>query len=85
MDEARSQAKTSAVDIPSIEADMAFFEARLSFADHEPDTAYQRAQVKAYETLGRLMGETLARLRKRQAMAKQQQEQQQQQQQRKAS
>ena len=42
---------------------MAFFEARLSLAEHEHDTAYQRAQVKAYQTLERLVGDTLARLR----------------------
>ena len=42
---------------------MAFFEARLSLADHAPDTSYQRAQVKTYKTLGKLMGETLSSLK----------------------
>lgn len=42
---------------------MAFFEARLSLADHAPDTAYQRAQVKAYQTLGKLVGEALSSMR----------------------
>lgn len=51
------------VDIPAMEADMAFFEARLSLADHAPDTSYQRAQVKTYKTLGKLMGETLSSLK----------------------
>ncbi len=42
---------------------MAFFEARLSLAEHAHDTSYQRAQVKAYQTLEQLIGDTLARLR----------------------
>lgn len=42
---------------------MAFFEARLSLADQAPDTAYQRAQVKAYTTLGKLVGDALSGLR----------------------
>jgi hypothetical protein len=41
--------------ICSLEADMAFFEARLSFAGASPDTSYQRAQIKTYETLGLLL------------------------------
>ena len=51
------------LDVPSMEADMAFFEARLSLAEHAHDTSYQRAQVKAYQTLEQLIGNTLARLR----------------------
>ncbi|MDJ0739313.1 MAG: fumarate hydratase [Gammaproteobacteria bacterium] len=63
MSATEQQTKPARIDIPSIEADIAFFEARLSLADHAPDTAYQRAQVKTYQTLGRLLGETLATLR----------------------
>jgi len=51
------------VDVCTLEADMAFFEARLSLAAGAPDTRYQRAQIKAYQTLGRLLGETLNELR----------------------
>jgi hypothetical protein len=51
------------IDVCSLEADMAFFEARLSFAGDAPDTAYQRAQIKTYQTLGRLLAETLETLR----------------------
>ncbi|MGD8957965.1 MAG: hypothetical protein PVJ03_11565 [Chromatiaceae bacterium] len=51
------------IDVCSLEADMAFFEARLSLAEGAPDTRYQRAQIKAYKTLGRLLGETLSQLR----------------------
>ena len=58
------------VDVCSLEADMAFFEARLSLAGDAPDTAYQRAQIKTYQALGRQLAETLALLRaERQAAA----------------
>ena len=53
----------SRVDVCSLEADMAFFEARLSFAAGAPDTVYQRAQIKTYRTLGTLIGQTLQTLR----------------------
>ena len=59
----QSQSQMLRVDVPSMEADMAFFEARLSLAEHAHDTSYQRAQVKAYQTLEQLIGDTLARLR----------------------
>lgn len=51
------------IDVCSLEADMAFFEARLSLAGDAPDTAYQRAQIKTYQTLGVLLGATLSTLR----------------------
>lgn len=52
------------VAICSLEADMAFFEARLSLAGHNPDTVYQQAQIKTYKTLGRLLEHQLKALRK---------------------
>jgi len=55
----------AATDLCSLEADLAFFEARLSLAGEAPDTAYQRAQVKTYQTLGALIGETIDKLRPR--------------------
>ncbi len=42
---------------------MAFFEARLSLAGEAPDTLYQLAQIKTYQTLGALLGDTLKTLR----------------------
>ena len=42
---------------------MAFFDARLSLASKQPDTAYQQAQKKTYEILGSVMGNTLKKLR----------------------
>ncbi len=53
----------SRADIFALEADIAFFEARLSFADGAPDTAYQRAQIKTYQTLESLFSDTLAQTR----------------------
>ncbi len=53
----------AATDLSSLEADQAFFEARLSLAGEAPDTAYQRAQIKTYQTLGALIGETIDTLR----------------------
>lgn len=52
------------VDVCSLEADMAFFEARLSLAGEHPDTVYQQAQIKTYRTLGSLLGDRLKALRK---------------------
>ena len=51
------------IDVCSLEADMAFFEARLCLAAEENDTVYQRAQIKTYKTLGVLLGHELKRLR----------------------
>jgi hypothetical protein len=51
------------VDVCSLEADMAFFEARLSLAGQHPDTVYQQAQIKTYRTLGALLGDQLKTLR----------------------
>ena len=51
------------MDVCSLEADMAFFEARLSLAGEAPDTKYQQAQIKAYRTLGLLIGDTLEKLK----------------------
>lgn len=42
---------------------MAFFEARLSLAGDAPDTVYQLAQIKTYQTLGLLLGDTLKTLK----------------------
>ena len=63
MDNPASPPASVRVDVSSLEADIAFFEARLSLAGDARDTTYQRAQVKTYRTLGRLLGQTLDRLR----------------------
>ena len=54
--------RSSRERLSELEADLAFFEARLSLAGEAPDTAYQRAQIKTYRTLGLLFGNTLSRV-----------------------
>lgn len=51
------------LDVASLEADVAFFDARLSLAGEHPDSAYQKAQKKTYEMLGQVMSGTLETLR----------------------
>ena len=51
------------LDASMIEADIAFFDARLSLAARRPGTVYQQAQIKTYRTLGQLLGKTLETLR----------------------
>jgi len=54
----------NAIDACTLEADLAFFEARLALASGEPDTAYQRAQIKTYRALGKLLGGRLEEQRR---------------------
>lgn len=51
------------IDICTLEADLAFFEARLSLANDAPDTAYQRAQTRAYRALGVHLNQALSQIR----------------------
>jgi hypothetical protein len=50
-------------DINSLEADAAFFDARLSLANRQQDTVYQKAQKRTYEMLGKVLNDTLQKLR----------------------
>lgn len=52
----------SNLSISSLEADVAYFEARVVMVG-EPETVHQMAQLKAYRELEKAMIETLARLR----------------------
>ena len=52
----------SNLSISSLEADVAYFEARVVLVG-EPETLYQVAQLKTYRELEKAMIETLARLR----------------------
>lgn len=47
--------------LPSLEADLAYFEARLILIG-KPETQYQHAQQKIYETLEKSMREMIDRL-----------------------
>ena len=63
MDSASVNTHAQRLDVCSLEADIAFFEARLCLAGEQPDTAYQRAQIKTYQTLEALLGNKLETLR----------------------
>lgn len=50
-------------DIQALEADMAFFDARLSLAGDRQETVYQEAQKKTYRLLGEVLSKDLEALR----------------------
>jgi hypothetical protein len=50
------------VSVSALEADVAYFDARLSLLSEVPATRYQTAALKAYRTLERLLAERLAGL-----------------------
>jgi hypothetical protein len=63
----RSSSKPSVwkdLDIPALEADVAYFEARLSLVNHHPDSLYQRAQLRAYSALEDSLSGALETLRR---------------------
>jgi hypothetical protein len=51
-------------DIPALEADLAYFEARLSLLNGLPDSLYQRAQLRTYSALEQALNDVLDRLRR---------------------
>ena len=57
--------KLRSADLFALEADVAYFDARISLAGEHPDTAYQKAQKKTYETLGKVMSGDLETLRRK--------------------
>ena len=63
MEEQNKKSVKERTDINALEADVAFFDARLSLAGDSQNTAYQKAQKKTYETLGKVMSGTLDKLR----------------------
>jgi len=65
MSDKKNQREEEAVDINALEADVAFFDARISLAARQHDTAYQKAQKKTYELLCEVMSSNLEKLRKK--------------------
>ena len=65
MEEQNKKSGAKRTDINALEADVAYFDARLSLAGDSQDTAYQKAQKKTYETLGKVMSGTLEKLRRK--------------------
>jgi len=64
-DSKHKKGRVDRTDVAALEADVAYFGARLSLAANQQDTSYQKAQKKAYETLGEVMSGTLDKLRKK--------------------
>ncbi|PLY16617.1 MAG: hypothetical protein C0631_03200 [Sedimenticola sp.] len=53
----------SDLSISSLEADIAYFDARLALLRETPSSYYQEAQIRAYKELENVLGEHLRRLR----------------------
>ena len=53
----------SDLSISSLEADIAYFDARLTLLNEKPASYYQDAQIRAYRELETILGEHLQRLR----------------------
>ncbi|RMG35016.1 MAG: hypothetical protein D6720_07940 [Gammaproteobacteria bacterium] len=51
-------------DVSAIEADVAYFGARIAFAERGEQTVYKQAQRKACEALSRALQAKLERLRR---------------------
>ncbi len=60
------------IQISSLEADVAFCNALITFAGQIPETVYQRAEIRVYRTLERALRERLeaARQEARERMEK---------------
>lgn len=54
------------VDLPSLEADIAFFNARIALVGEKPNTLNQKAQVKAFSALEGHMGGMMRALKRNQ-------------------
>ena len=61
-DEGLVRRDAGVVSVSALEADVAYFDARLSLLDEVPATRYQSAAIKAYQTLERLLADRLAGL-----------------------
>lgn len=57
-------------EISEIEANLAFFEARFSLIEHQPDSTYKRAQLKAYEAMHAQLTNQLKNLKMEQELKK---------------
>jgi hypothetical protein len=61
----RSTIRSAKAETYRLQADLAFFEARLALARVAPDTSYHRAEIKLFSTLGQQLGRRLPRPRPR--------------------
>ena len=65
--EKMSLKKKAMAEISDIEADVAYFDARISLIGGDPETPYQKAQLKTYQILEKLMKDALELKRKQYA------------------
>jgi predicted nucleic acid-binding Zn-ribbon protein len=52
--------------ISKTEANIAFFEARFALIQHQPDSIYKQAQLKAYQAMHKQLSDQLERLQRKQ-------------------
>jgi hypothetical protein len=63
-DDSEKKKEQTAPSVSELEADVAYFDARLSMLG-QPSTQYQKAQVKAYQVLEGMLVQSLVRVRGR--------------------
>lgn len=63
MSKKRSTIRSAKAETYRLQADLAFFEARLALAGVAADTSYHRAQIKAFAALGEQLGRRLPKPR----------------------
>jgi hypothetical protein len=61
----RKKKQWARLTVSSLEADVAYFDARLAMLDEKTGSYYQLAQAKAYTELEKVLNELLTRLRER--------------------
>lgn len=66
--EAKKDTLWTQLSISQLEADIAYFEARLALLEAEPKSYYQAAQTNAYRELERELKAILDRLQRNKAM-----------------
>ena len=59
--------KRISAELSEIEADMAYFDARISLLGDDPETPYQKAQLKTYQIIESQLTERLEKKRKEHA------------------
>jgi hypothetical protein len=69
-DTANKSTKDMLTQISEIEANLAFFEARFSLIEHQPDSTYKQAQVKAYVAMHDQLTNQLKELKMKQDLKK---------------
>lgn len=63
--EKNQKKKWARLTLSSLEADVAYFDARLALLKEEKSTYYQLAQIRAYTELERVLSDILVRLQAR--------------------